>query len=120
MDRDIIGLCDAMNGVSGVRTLFSCSGHGRGGDEFYVTAAVSSVKAMKALLKAFDTYGVREMPEGFCAYTAEVDGSFWPLRKGEVNLRLSNPWVSGLGDAGRKREFARVTRALRKAESRAE
>jgi len=115
MDKDMIPLCRALNSFRGVRTFYSCSGHGLGTDEFYVSMGVSNIVSLKKILGCFDIYAYqRKMPDEFSCYLLEVDSVFWPLKRNEVNLRISNKWVSGLPDAERKKEFARVIRLLKK------
>lgn len=115
MDKDMIPLCRALNSFRGVRTFYSCSGHGLGTDEFYVSMGVSNILSLKKILRCFDIYAYqRKMPDEFSCYLLETGGMFWPLKGNEVNLRISNKWVSGLPDAERKKEFARVIRLLKK------
>jgi len=115
MDRDMIPLCNAINSLRGARTFFCCSGHGRGKDEFYILLGTRNMKTLRRIVKAFDMYGIRRLPSGFSFYLIETDTSFWTLRRSEIGVRISNKWVSGLGDLERKREFARVARRLRTA-----
>lgn len=114
MDRDMIPICNALNEIAGVRTFFCCSGHGRGHDEFYISLGCRSVRALKLVLKGFDIYGIKDVPPGCKPYRIDPEHSFWPLKKAEVGLRISNRWVSRLKDTERKREFRRVMRILKK------
>ena len=113
MDRDMIPLCNAINSLRGARTFFCCSGHGRGKDEFYILLGARNMKTLRRIVKAFDMYGVRRLPSGFSFYLIETDASFWTLRSNEIGVRISNKWVSGLGELERKREFARIARRLK-------
>ena len=71
------------------------------------------MKTLRRIVKAFDMYGVRRLQSGFSFYLIETDASFWTLRSNEIGVRISNKWVSGLGDLERKREFARIARRLK-------
>jgi tRNA(Phe) wybutosine-synthesizing methylase Tyw3 len=40
IDQELISLLDVINSIPGVRTLFSCCGHGK--EEFYIVLAYTS------------------------------------------------------------------------------
>ena len=113
MDRDMIPLCDALNALPGVRTFFCCSGHGRGNEgEFYICMGCSNMRSLKRVVRAFS----RRVQDSFVAaqYVVELDHEFWPLRKNEVDIRVSNKRVDHLNARCRKKEFDAVIKLLKK------
>jgi len=112
MDKDMVPMCDALNALSGVRTFFCCSGHGRGNEgEFYISLGCSSMKSLKSITRAFS----RKIRDNAVSarYTVDVDYDFWPLRKNEIEVRVSNPRVDHLNARRRKKEFDEVIRLLK-------
>ena len=113
MDRDMIPLCDALNALPGVRTFFCCSGHGRGNEgEFYICMGCSSTRSLKRITKAFSRT-VRTNAPVAARYVVEIDHDFWPLRKNEICVRVSNRRVDHLKARRRKKEFGEVIGLLR-------
>ena len=113
MDRDMIPLCDALNALPGTRTLFCCSGHGRGNPgEFYVLMGASNARSMRRVCRAFDVYGLKDCAAS-SPYMLEAEAGFWALRGNEVSLRVSNPWVDTLKAPARKKEFGRIIKRLK-------
>ena len=112
MDKDMVPICDALNALPGVRTFFCCSGHGRGNEgEFYISLGCSSMKSLKSITRAFS----RKIRDNAVSvrYTVDVDYDFWPLRKNEIEVRVSNPRVDHLNARQRKKEFDEVIRLLK-------
>ena len=119
MDKDMIPLCDALNALPGVRTFFCCSGHGRGNEgEFYVTMGCSSVRSLKRIVRAFSPFARKDDASVAARYRVEMEYDFWPLRKGEVGVRVSNAGVDHLDARRRKREFKGVIGLLKEKEGR--
>ena len=117
MDKDMIPLCDALNALPGVRTFFCCSGHGRGNEgEFYVSMGCGSVRSLKRVAKAFSPFARKDDASVAARYVVEMEYDFWPLRKNEVGVRVSNARVDHLDAQRRKREFKGVIRLLKKKE----
>lgn len=113
MDKDMIPLCDALNSLPGVRTFFCCSGHGRGNEgEFYICMGCSNMRSLKCIIRAFS----HRVQDGLVAarYVVELDHEFWPLRKNEVDIRVSNKRVDHLNARHRKKEFDAVIKLLKK------
>ena len=113
MDKDMIPLCDALNSLPGVRTFFCCSGHGRGNEgEFYICMGCSNMRSLKRVIRAFS----RRVQDSFVAarYVVELDHEFWPLRKNEVGIRVSNMRVDHLNARRRKKEFDAIIKLLKK------
>ena len=113
MDKDMIPLCDALNSLPGVRTFFCCSGHGRGNEgEFYIFMGCSNMRSLKRVIRAFS----HRVQDGFVAaqYVVELDHEFWPLRKNEVDIRVSNKCVDHLNARHRKKEFDAIIKLLKK------
>ena len=107
----MIPLCDALNSLPGVRTFFCCSGHGRGNEgEFYIYMGCSNMRSLKRVVRAFS----RCVRDSFVAtrYVVELDHEFWPLRKNEVGIRVSNRRVDHLNARHRKKEFDGIIRLL--------
>ena len=114
MDKDMIPLCDALNSLPGVRTFFCCSGHGRGNKgEFYVMMGCSSVRSLKRVVKAFSPFARKDDASIATRYRVEMEYDFWPLRKCEVGVRISNARVDHLDARRRKMEFKGVIRLLK-------
>lgn len=108
MDKDMIPLCDALNALPGVRTFFCCSGHGRGNEgEFYICMGCSSVRSLRRVVRAFSRV-VRLDDVVSARYEVELDHEFWPLRKNEIGVRVSNVMVDHLDARRRKKEFGAV------------
>ena len=113
MDKDMIPLCDALNEMPGVRTFFCCSGHGRGREgEFYIFMGCSSVKSLRRITRAFSRT-VRTASPTATGYVIEPEHDFWPLRKNEIGVRISNASVDHLDARRRKKEFGEVIGLLR-------
>lgn len=114
MDKDMIPLCDALNALPGVRTFFCCSGHGRGNEgEFYVTMGCGSVRSLKRVVRAFSPFDRKDDASVAARYRVEMEYDFWPLRKGEVGVRVSNVRVDHLDARRRKKEFKGVIGLLK-------
>ena len=111
MDRDMIPLCDALNALPGVRTFFCCSGHGRGNEgEFYICMGCSSMKSFRRIVESFNIRN--RVPVVWKPYRLEPEDDFWPLRKNEVGVRVSNKCVDHLNARRRKKEFDGIIRLL--------
>jgi len=107
MDRDMIPLCDALNALPGVRTFFCCSGHGRGNEgEFYICMGCSNVRSLRRVVEGFNAWK---------QYMLELEDDFWPLRKNEIGVRVSNKSVDHMDARRRKKEFDAVIGLLRRA-----
>ncbi len=70
MDVECVALCDALNGVPGVRTISSCCGHGR--EPYRIWVTVESLEALPPMLYWFDGchcghYGWRVLARTDCA-----------------------------------------------------
>ena len=112
MDKDMIPLCDALNSLAGVRTFFCCSGHGRGREgEFYISMGCSNMRSFRRIVESFNNIRNR-VPAVWKPYTLEPEYDFWPLRKNEVGVRVSNKCVDHLDARRRKKEFDGVIRLL--------
>ena len=115
MDRDMIPICDALNSLSGVRTFFCCSGHGRGEEgTFYISLGCSNIRSFKRIAKSFNVRRRGIEPEVWKPYVLEPEDDFWPLRKNEIGIRISNRSVDHLKYERRKREFGRIAAELTK------
>ena len=115
MDKDMIPICDALNSLPGVRTFFCCSGHGRGNEgEFYISMGCSNMRSFKRIAKCFNIRRRGIEPEVWKPYVLEPEDDFWPLRKNEIGLRISNKCVDHLKYGRRKRELGRIAAELRK------
>ena len=115
MDRDMIPICDALNSLPGVRTFFCCSGHGRGNEgEFYISMGCSNIRSFKRIAKCFNVRRRGVESEVWKPYVLEPEDDFWPLRKNEIGLRISNKCVDHLKYARRTRELGRIASELRK------
>ena len=111
MDKDMIPLCDALNALPGVRTFFCCSGHGRGNEgEFYICMGCSSMKSFRRIVESFNIRN--RVPVVRKPYVLEPEDDFWPLRKNEVGVRVSNRCVDHLNARSRKKEFDGIIRLL--------
>ena len=114
MDKDMIPLCDALNSLPGVRTFFCCSGHGRGNEgEFYISMGCSSMQSFRRVVESFNVRR-RRRAAVWKPYHLEPEDDFWPLRRNEVGLRVSNKCVDHLDARRRKREFDAVIGLLKK------
>lgn len=51
IDQELVPLLDTINSIPGVRTLFSCSGHGR--EHFYLVCAFTSLELASAFEDVF-------------------------------------------------------------------
>lgn len=112
MDKDMIPLCDALNALPGVRTFFCCSGHGRGEDgAFYILLGCRSARSLKRIVAGFNGRG-RWRSDVRKPYRIDLDCEFWPLKKPEIGVRISNWCIDHLKYPRRKREFDRVIRCL--------
>lgn len=113
MDRDMIPICDALNSLDGVRTFFCCSGHGRGEDgAFYISLGCSNMRSFKRIAKCFDIRRRGITSEVRKPYELEPEHDFWPLRKNEMGLRISNKCVDHLKYRRRARELGRIAKEL--------
>lgn len=54
VDEELIDLLDVLNSIPGVRTLYSCCGHGR--EEFYIACAFTSIYTQNALIEYFNPF----------------------------------------------------------------
>ena len=113
MDRDMIFICDALNSLDGVRTFFCCSGHGRGNDgDFYISLGCSNMRSLKHILKCFNVRRRGVISEVWKPYVLEPADDFWPLRKNEISIRISNKCIDHLKYGKRKRELGRIAKEL--------
>ena len=111
MDKDMIPLCDALNALPGVRTFFCCSGHGRGNEgEFYICMGCSSMRSFRRIVESFNIRNRASVVRK--PYALEPEDDFWPLRKNEVCVLVSNKCVDYLNARGRKKEFDGIIRLL--------
>ena len=70
------------------------------------------MRSLKRVVRAFS----RCVRDSFVAtrYVVELDHEFWPLRKNEVGIRVSNRRVDHLNARHRKKEFDAVIKLLKK------
>ena len=103
VDKELIPLLDTINSIPGVRTRYSCCGHGN--MEFYLMLSVSCDEAANALSIKFSKMGISVEYDGIHfnnPYTAPYECDF---RVGSWKIGTSSP-------AKRKRIFGNMVKSL--------
>lgn len=68
---------------------------------------------MKSFRRIVESFNIRNRaPIVWKPYVLEPEDDFWPLRKNEVGIRVSNKCVDHLNARGRKKEFDSIIRLL--------
>jgi len=111
IDKELIPLLDSMNSIPGIRTLFSCCGHGRRDGEFYIYLAASELDSLNFITNAFNPHMEKgtELP-----YDLEIDTWNMNLAKGEVGVRISNESIDCMDENDRKAEYGRLISLIMK------
>ena len=113
IDKEMIPLLDALNNIPGVSTLFSCCGHGRGGDDFYIYLTCTSIQSLIRIDKAFDhtvnPQCLETKDDMYIESWYKRELSRLPTpQHNAIGLRISNPAFNYLGEPERKAEYKRI------------
>ena len=95
VDKELIPLLDVLNSIPGVRTRYSCCGHGN--DEFYLLLAVSCERAARMVIEKFEKFG----------FFVDYNGIRWEnpyMAPYECDLRVGS-WEVGRKKARERKSF---------------
>lgn len=104
IDKEMIPLLDALNSIRGVKTRFTCCGHGRKCGEFYIYMEVSNLKSLKMLYNVFDCYIDINKIDMKTWYVKELSETYDCSEKC-IGLRISNEAFNYLKEPDRKHEY---------------
>ena len=113
IDEELIPLLNTLNNITGVSTQYSCCGHHRRKNDFYIFLHCSSLISLRRIFNAFDYSISTEKISDYSSYKIKNKNSFYKIELGKITgtpdnaigVRISNDVFNYLNEKERKIEY---------------